>query len=183
MDRPVDGLTGRAGAHARRAGAALLVVLATAAATWLWFVGGLLWWANAPRVVGWHPYVVLSGSMDPALAAGDVVLVAPVADPSALPGGRIALVADPARPSGSYVHRVVGHRDGDLITRGDANVSADGTPVAPRQVRGEVRLVVPAIGLMSLWVHEGRYGPVALAACGTGLALVLATRRRPSVAP
>ena len=40
-------------------------------------LGGLLWWAQAPILVGWQPKVVLTGSMLPVIHPGDVALIGP----------------------------------------------------------------------------------------------------------
>jgi hypothetical protein len=66
------------------------------------------------------------------------------------------------------MHRLVARNpDGTLTTRGDANGADDSTPVPAAAVRGLPRLDVPYVGLPVLWLHQGRYGPLA------ALALVL----------
>jgi signal peptidase len=117
-----------------------------------------------PVLFGWRSYVVLSGSMAPALAVGDVVVAAP-AGGAALPPGRIAVFADPERPGRTIVHRVErGLPDGALITKGDANAAADSTPVAASAVRGAARLRLPLIGLPAYWWKTGAWLPLAVAA-------------------
>ena len=106
---------------------------------------GLLFWTLVPLTVGWRPEVVLSGSMAPHVAPGDVVLVA--STNHAVRPGQVILFVDPARPDRRLLHRVVSRNpDGTYVTRGDANPSADSTPVPPGNVQGMARLRVPWIG-------------------------------------
>jgi signal peptidase I len=121
----------------------------TAATTWLLFVGALAAWSVAPIALGWRPVVVVSGSMEPHVHPGDVVLVDPglrVPTP-----GQVVLVRDPTTSTGSKLHRLV-RRDaqGRLITKGDANPTEDTTPVPPSDVEGVARLLVPAAGRLTM---------------------------------
>ncbi|MFB9892253.1 signal peptidase I [Planobispora takensis] len=130
-----------------------------------------------PMLFGWHSQVILSGSMTPKLHPGDVVLVQP-ADASAVRPGQIVLVDDPARPGTTLIHRVVAlEPGGSLTTKGDANPGPDSTPVPASSVIGLPRLLIPYVGLPSLWLHEGALGKLALAAL---LALALASLPTPA---
>ncbi|MBL7261158.1 signal peptidase I [Paractinoplanes lichenicola] len=124
---------------------------------------GMLLVAAAPVVIGWRSTVVVSGSMQPSIKAGDVVAARPVprADRTGVKPGTVVLVEDPAAPGRLLLHRLVRYDEqGRLILKGDANRSADSTPVPPEQLRGVARLKVPFIGLPYLWVQEGQYLPV-----------------------
>lgn len=133
------------------------------------WVGLSLCWASIPAAWGWHPQVVLSGSMGPAISTGDVVLTAPV-KPDELRPGAVILADTPAQPGHTYLHRVVATGDGTLVTRGDANASNDYPPLRPAAVRGQARLVVPRVGLPMVWAQQHRPLPLigvfaALLAC------------------
>lgn len=142
------------------------------AGSWVFLVIGLVWWSNLPLVVGWHPRVVLTGSMMPSLRPGDVIVTAAVDEPSLLGPGRVAVVRDPGRAGGSYVHRVVRREsEGRLVTKGDANPSEDFPAVTPDRVMGEVRMVVPAVGLPAVWMRQGRFVPLIAVTVGTWLAV------------
>jgi signal peptidase len=135
-----------------------------------------LFWSHAPQVVGWEPRVVLTGSMLPSVRPGDVAVVAPatVGKPTLPPGG-IVLVSDPGRSSGYYLHRVVRYDDaGRIVTKGDANPTEDWPAVDPARVAGQLRLVVPAIGLPMLWWRDRDWAALAVAGGLTWTALVLA---------
>jgi signal peptidase I len=146
----------------------------------------LLFWSHAPQVVGWQPRVVLTGSMMPTIRPGDVALIGPATvGKASLPPGHIVLVRDPGRSSGFYLHRVVRYDDaGRIVTRGDANASEDWPAVEAPRVAGQLRLVVPAVGLPLLWWQDRDWPALAVGGGLTWTALVLAlglVRRRPVV--
>lgn len=103
-----------------------------------------------PQVIGADEgFVVLSGSMEPALSPGDVVIV----DASGPVG--VGDVITYGRPGDSVptTHRVVGVVDGRYETKGDANENADAGTVAPEAVIGRVVLTIPVVGHVILWAN------------------------------
>jgi signal peptidase len=121
----------------------------TAATTWLLFVGALAAWSVAPIALGLHPVVVVSGSMEPHVHAGDVVLVDSRIRAPRL--GQVVLVRDASTSTGSRLHRVVRvDAQGRLITKGDANPTEDTTPVTPSDVEGVARFLVPGAGRLTM---------------------------------
>lgn len=114
-----------------------------------WMLGSLAAalaaWVLIPTLfLGWTPLVVTSGSMEPSIGAGDVVLV----DPGYGAPGPDSVVAFESG-EGVTVHRVVAaNPDGTLTTKGDANASPDSTAVRPDEVAGVGRLLVPHIGML-----------------------------------
>ena len=140
------------------------------------FLTGLVAFALAPQAAGLDAHVVVSGSMAPQVQAGDVVLTQPVAT-SALRPGQVLLFADPQRPGGLLLHRLVSFDgDGLLVTRGDANQSDDSVHVAPSDVRGLARVRVPYVGLPALWRMTGEFGHIVLAAALLAGAAVFVSR-------
>jgi len=136
------------------------VVRALASGT-LMTVGGLLLWSLAPHAAGLQSHVVLSGSMQPRILGGDVVLTQPLTAGELRPG-QVVLFADPEGGRRLMLHRLVAvDDDGALVTRGDANQSADSSRVAPSHVQGLARLRIPYVGLPVLWRHEGQPGRIA----------------------
>jgi signal peptidase I len=106
--------------------------------------------ALLPRMFGWTPAVVVSGSMMPALRPGDVVYYQP-ATAEGLRPGRIILTDDPNRRGQLLSHRIaeIGP-DGTVTTKGDANAAADSQRLATSAVHGQARLVIPYVGLPTL---------------------------------
>ncbi len=152
----------------------MIVAIARAA---LAFTLGLTFWAAAPAVLGWQPTTVMTASMAPAIAVGDVVVAAP-ADRSSPVVGRVLLAVDPDRPDRLRLHRLESVRpNGLLVTRGDANAAADSTPLQPDAVRGVGVLRVPWVGLPAVWVRTGEVVPLAVTLAGLVLSLAVALRR------
>ncbi len=95
------------------------------------------------------PAVVLtSGSMEPLLSVGDVVLTIP-AEAEQVEGHIVTFWR-----SGSYVtHRVVeiDTNEGTVRTKGDANAANDSAVVPLDAIEGRVRLAIPYAGLPRTW--------------------------------
>lgn len=113
-------------------------------------------WVLVPTVVlGWQPVTIISGSMAPTVAPGHVVVVEPYAGQDLSPGTVVTF-------RDSTQDRLVTHRvaavdeDGTITTKGDANAVDDQEPLATDRIVGVGRLVIPAAGLPSLWMHQGR---------------------------
>lgn len=131
----------------------------------------------APGVVGAESsYVVLSGSMAPAIQSGDVVVVRE-ASPKAITEGDVITfyrdgpVGGPGRDR--ITHRVVEKRhtedDTAYVTRGDGNGAPDTEPVPHSETVGEVWFHVPAIGHLILFARE----PLGIAVFLVGPGLLL----------
>ncbi|RKR75218.1 signal peptidase I [Frondihabitans australicus] len=142
----------------------LRLIVASVARGLIATVLGLAFWAAAPAVLGWHPTTVMTGSMEPRIHPGDVVVSVPV-PPAKIQLGKVILFRDPAHPGELRLHRYyrVGP-GGSLVTKGDANPTADATPVARSAVEGVALLRVPWIGLPILWLHEGKWLYLAITA-------------------
>jgi signal peptidase I len=133
-----------------------------------------LWIALPWAFMGWSPTLVTSGSMQPLVSAGDVVMVRPV-EAADLTVNTVVLYDRP--DTGRVLHRIVEERpDGTFITRGDANTSDDSGFLHADDVEGAAVLAVPWVGRPSLWLAEGRTPLVVLSGTGLVVALALAPR-------
>jgi len=106
----------------------------------------------APTLVGYESFVVLSGSMAPALRVGDLAVVAPVG-PELLRVGDIITYRTPLRPNVVVTHRLVGIGRNDagrltFETRGDANDSVDEVEIDGQAVLGHLAYAVPKVGYL-----------------------------------
>ncbi len=148
------------------------VVVATVARGLVTALLGMALWAVAPAALGWSPTTVMTGSMEPRIAPGDVVVSRPVPTDELRPG-RILLADDPDQPGHLRMHRYVEDGpDGTLVTKGDANPQQDSTPLARDAVHGVAFLRVPMLGLPVVWIREGAWDRVG--ALALGLVAVLA---------
>lgn len=122
-------------------------------------LGALLVFAVVVQVIplarGGSSLVVLSGSMSPALNAGDIVAVRGV-EPSEVRVGDIITFQPVSDDPTLITHRVVSKgvdpQDGLVfVTRGDAN-SADDQPIVGAQIKGLYMYRIPAIGWVFNWM-------------------------------
>jgi signal peptidase len=107
---------------------------------------------TAPTAIGFETFVVMSGSMEPALGVGDLAVVGPV-KPEQLSLRDIISYRTPAQPNVIVTHRLVGvgvNEAGALMfaTKGDANDSVDQVEVNSQAVLGRVFYAVPKIGYL-----------------------------------
>jgi len=140
-----------------------------------------------PRLLGWAPLTVLTGSMEPTIPTGSQVVVAPVPDVETLEVGDVITVMPFPDDSTLVTHRIVGRTDTadgpSFTTQGDANDVVDAWEVTETQIRGEVRYWVPLAGYAAtaLSGHTKAVGTglIALALFGyAGVQLVAAGRDR-----
>lgn len=140
--------------------------------------------AVVPAVWNWHSFVVRSGSMEPNISVGDVVVASPLQRDEPVALGRVMILANPAQPypAENLVHRVVEKReDGTFTTQGDANATPDTTLATRGSFRDTARVLVPYVGLPSLWLARGAVLELGAWAGLTCLAFYLARgpRRKP----
>lgn len=116
-----------------------------------------------PRLLDGTSLTVLTGSMRPTLAPGDVVVVRNISPSLVCPqvevGQVVTFLPEPDNPT-LITHRVVAKTSGTyddgtscrLITQGDANYVVDDEPISPVQVRGVMVFSVPKLGLATRWL-------------------------------
>lgn len=123
---------------------------------------GLAAWAMFAVVVTDLEAVVIStGSMEPAIQAGDVILFAPPAAADLEPG-RLVVFEDPVRGD-TVSHRIIAaNPDGSFVTKGDANGQPDSTPLTLDRVMGVGRVVVPLVGLPVTWWQQQEWLPFGI---------------------
>lgn len=174
-----QGQEGRRRARSRRAAGILVarrvarLLLALAAAV---VVGVVIAVVVVPRVLGWVPLTILSGSMEPAIPVGSQVVVEPVRTEEEVArlrvGDVVTFMPYPDDPT-LVTHRVVARTataDGtvELTTQGDANDAPDAGPLTATQIRGLVRYHVPYVGYAATFL-DGAQKELAV----TVLAVVL----------
>lgn len=123
--------------------AARIILLAVAAMV----VGLGVYQINAERLTGNvlpMPFgvgsaVVLSGSMEPELSVGDLLLVAPSGEYVV---NDVVVFQDGRTP---VVHRIVRFEEGNAVTKGDANDTED-SPIPQEEIKGKVIFVIPLAG-------------------------------------
>jgi len=93
---------------------------------------------------------VYTGSMEPAIPVGSVVVIKP-ADPETLKIGDIICfrLSEPT----SITHRIINITDEGFITKGDANEDPDQWTVKKENVIGKVTSTIPYIGYIGYFVR------------------------------
>ncbi|MBT2551551.1 signal peptidase I [Arthrobacter sp. ISL-5] len=168
----------------------LLFLLSSVSRLYLGVLLSLAAIALLPALLGWQGSVVQSGSMEPHISVGDVVLSDRLAGTDSVPVGGVIEFTSPAsaEPGGvekTRLHRIIAEKpDGTFISAGDANAEPDSTPVKREQITGRARLLVPAIGLPGLWLGTRSFGALALWGAATLLCLWAAVYgARPAISP
>lgn len=115
---------------------------------------GVLLLSCSASYFGWHTDAVLSGSMEPEMPVGGVVVIRPV-DAAQINVGDIIAFALPGKEK-LTAHRVIsiGYAPGRLFhTKGDANEEPDLYTVPAKDVVGKVCFCVPYLGYFSHFVR------------------------------
>lgn len=124
-----------------------------------------------PDFMGYKPFIVLSGSMEPAIMTGDLVITAK-ADTEDLKVGDV--IAYRYGKETVITHRIREvSLDGDkraFITKGDANNVEDNVMPTEDLVEGKLRWTVPGLGNVAMFLQTP-YG--LLAAAGVPLLIYL----------
>jgi signal peptidase I len=137
-------------------GRALRVVALAALWLALGLGAGLLGLAGAPRLVGMQSFTVMSGSMEPTISTGDVVVERRI-HPLQAHVGDIVTFKDQTRGGELVTHRVRSIRvRGPLVsfvTRGDANTGSEHWSVRSDGTIGRVAYHLPLIGYALVWTR------------------------------
>lgn len=139
----------------KKEGAAGFLAALLAAVAFLWFSVG---------VFPVYPSVVLTGSMEPLIYPGDVVLIQKISAEKDINNLTEGEVINFKRGRITITHRIMAvTRDeaGNLSfqTKGDNNDSADVQPVLPNDIKGTVKHTVPKVGLPILILKSGTEVP------------------------
>jgi signal peptidase len=144
----------------------LRLAVTTIARVILGAVAGFAVWSLALIPFGYRDTVTSSGSMQPNIGIGDVVVARPIDAHTDLVG-RVVTAENPAKPGTLLTHRIVrDNHDGTYTTKGDANPDADSTPMPRAAIKGRAFLLVPWVGLPAQWIDTGQYLPLLASLVG-----------------
>lgn len=123
-------------------------------------LAGLLLTLTVPRLLGKPVLVVLTGSMEPAIATGDVVIESRISPLDAAVGD-VVTFRDPERPERLITHRVrqISAKRGEVsfTTKGDANNTVETWQIPRQGSIGRVEYRLPKLGYVVAWIS----GPAA----------------------
>jgi signal peptidase len=104
--------------------------------------------------LGVQPTVIYSGSMQPTMDVGDIVIISEV-PVDTIEGGDIIQYRT---ASANIIHRVqeVYEEAGTklFITKGDANNAPDETPIVPEQITGKAVFTIPKLGWIPIAIKQ-----------------------------
>ena len=134
---------------------------------------------TVPMAFGYRGFVVLSGSMEPAIGTGDAVLVDSIAPIDARVGDIVSF-RSPDDPTRMITHRVVSLRATggvvQFVTKGDANTGVERWSVPADGAIGRVQYRVPKLGYITNRLGS-RYGRFAFLVVPALLLGVMEIRR------
>jgi signal peptidase len=119
--------------------------------------GGLVLAVGLPNAFHAKSLTVMSGSMEPTIGTGDVI-VARQTSPMDVRVGDIVTFRDPLNHERLITHRVREmHVQGDdvvFVTRGDANTGEEHWALPKEGTIGRVAFHVPKLGYFMVWFHS-----------------------------
>lgn len=124
-----------------------------------------------PKVLGMETMAVISGSMEPEIPVGSVVIVGKTEPADLQPGDIITYRIDEET---RVTHRVVSNDTAkqEIITKGDANEGNDASPVVYANVVGKEIFHLPYAGYISIYART----PLGIGAvCGLVAVILLLT--------
>lgn len=104
---------------------------------------------EAPEVLGYSQYIVTSGSMEPSMSPGDLILIK---SQESYGLGDVVTFRDSRGET--VTHRIMGSVSGQFITQGDANNTEDGELLPPERILGKLRLVLPGAGGVLMFLRS-----------------------------
>lgn len=104
---------------------------------------------EAPEVLGYSQYIVTSGSMEPSMSPGDLILVK---SQETYTLGDVVTFRDSRGET--VTHRIMGSVSGQFITQGDANNTEDSDLLSPERILGKLCLVLPGAGGVLLFLRS-----------------------------
>ncbi|MDO5557364.1 MAG: signal peptidase I [Clostridia bacterium] len=109
---------------------------------------------EVPDFLGYKPFIVLSGSMEPTIKVGDVVVVKKYDDYSNLKQGDVVAFKE---EKSVVTHRIVAINDEDgqrhYTTKGDSNNIDDNFSVTPDKIEGKYVLRIGKLGNLAMYIQ------------------------------
>lgn len=112
---------------------------------------------EVPKIGGFCPLIVLTGSMEPEISSGDLIICKQI-DGSKVQVGDVLAFFDPdSTGTAVLTHRVtqITEQDGALafITKGDANNTEDRTPVPADNLVGQYQFKISGAGNVAMFMQ------------------------------
>ena len=109
---------------------------------------------KVPGFLGYKPLIVLSGSMEPTIFPGDIVLVREVSADNLKEGDIVSYL----RGRSVITHRIMEINEADgsrkFYTKGDNNNADDGIAVTAEMLEGKYLLRIPRLGNAAMFMQK-----------------------------
>lgn len=128
-------------------GLLIVVICMSILNTWM-FINHVVLKKEVPQLFGYAQLVVLSGSMDPTLKVGDLVIIH---EEKEYQKQDIITFRTETAPT---THRIIETKDTGFITKGDANNVEDEGIVTRDQIYGRVIMSIPKVGEMMVFMKR-----------------------------
>jgi len=103
-------------------------------------------------IEGFNLYTVMSGSMEPSIRTGSVVVVK---DTNYYEKDDVITIQMKNDPNQTYTHRIIDiNEEGQYVTKGDANKSTDPDIATSEQILGEVIFKLPLVGYVTNFAKQ-----------------------------
>ena len=118
------------------------------------FIAGLVILTSFNLIPGWRLYTVQSGSMEPKLKTGSLVLIKPGTDYQVgeVITYRTEAEKDLENPTNTVTHRIIEINDSQdpvlYVTKGDANNTPDPAPIREELIMGKLAFALPFVGYL-----------------------------------
>lgn len=124
---------------------------------------GIIWFAVGVFPI--YPSVIATGSMEPMIKPGDVILVKKIVDMEGINSLKVDDVIQFRRDTILISHRIIGINNDEkeglgFKTKGDNNSSPDTELVKPEDIKGTIVYTVPKIGWATLLIKSKRDIPL-----------------------
>ena len=106
------------------------------------------------RLIGYKPYAVISGSMEPTYHVGSLIYVREVPPEKIQVGDPITFILNEELVVATHRVIEIDKENQHFYTKGDANNTADGAPVHFNNLIGKPMFTIPQLGYFSTWVTE-----------------------------
>lgn len=113
---------------------------------------------QAPSFLGYKVYSVLTGSMNPTIEPGGLIIIKEVSAQNVKEGDVITFGS--ASTDNVTTHRVIGIENNNgikFITKGDANNVQDPNPVDSKLLIGKVVKFIPYAGSVAMFIQENMF--------------------------
>ncbi len=100
-----------------------------------------------PRLLGYDPFIVESGSMEPLIPTGGIAYIN-TRDTDVAVGDVVTFRLNGTGGDTLVTHRIVREAGGAFITQGDANEAEDQNPVSREQIIGTYAWSIPKLGFL-----------------------------------